>query len=100
MSRFMLSISPKFHQFFKGVDMKFYAYYDLEGNIHSILRVEAAEGAFALYTPEPGQFVTEIEIEGLELKNDASDPEALFQIAKSYKVSTPVPRLKLIKKTD
>ena len=80
--------------------MKIYAYYDLEGNIQSLISVEAEEGAFAMRVPKPGQFVAEIEIEGLESKPEASDPGALFQIAKSYKVSTPLPRLKLIKKTD
>ena len=79
--------------------MKIYAYYDLEGNIQSVIGVEAAEGAFAMSAPEPGQFVAEIEIEGLELKNDTSDPEVLFEIAENYKVTTPLPRLKLIKKT-
>jgi hypothetical protein len=79
--------------------MKIYAYYDLEGNIQSLISVEAAEGAFAMRAPQPGQFVAEIEIEGLESKPEASDPEVLLQIAQSYKVSTPLPRLKLSKKT-
>jgi hypothetical protein len=80
--------------------VKIYAYYDLEGNIQSLISVEAAEGAFAMRVPQPGQVVAEIEIEGLELRSKASDPEALFEIAESYKVTTPLPRLKLIKKTD
>ena len=79
--------------------MKIYAYYDLEGNIESLISVEAEEGAFAMRVPEPGLFVAEIEIEGLELKNDPSNPEMLFEIAETYKVTTPLPRLKLTKKT-
>jgi hypothetical protein len=79
--------------------MKIYAYYDVEGNIQSLISVEAAEGASAMRAPEPGLFVAEIELEGLELKSDASDPEVLFEIAESYKVTTPLSRLKLIKKT-
>lgn len=78
--------------------MKVYAYYDLEGNIQSLLSVEAEEGAYAMRTPKPGLFVAEIEIEGLELKNDPSDPEALLEIAENYMVTTPLPRLKLTKR--
>ena len=82
--------------------MRIFAYYDLEGNIHSLIRVDAAEGAFALRTPRPGQLVAEIEIGGIELESDASDPEALsktlFEIAESYRVTPPLPRLKLSRK--
>lgn len=78
--------------------MKFYAHYDLEGNIQSLISVEAEEGAFAMRAPKPGLFSAEIEIEGLELKNDPSDPEALFEIAENYKLQTPHSRLKLVKR--
>lgn len=80
--------------------MKVYAYYDMEGNIQSLISVDAAEGAFALRAPKPSQFVAEVEIEGLELKSDALDPQALLEIVQSYKVTTPFPRLQLSKKTD
>lgn len=78
--------------------MKIYAFYDLEGNIQSLISVEAEEGAFAMRAPKPGLFSAEIEIEGLELKNDPSDPEALFDIAENYKLQTPLSSLKLVKK--
>lgn len=78
--------------------MKFYAHYDLEGNIQSLISVEAEEGAFAMRVPEPGLFSAEIEVEGLELKNDPSDPEALFEIAENYKLQTPHSSLKPVKK--
>ena len=78
--------------------MKFYAHYDSEGNIQSLISVEAEEGAFAMRAPKPGLFSAEIEIEGLELKNDPSDPEALFEIAENYKLQTPHSRLKLVKR--
>ncbi|HEX6303808.1 MAG TPA: hypothetical protein VFZ76_06440 [Anaerolineales bacterium] len=78
--------------------MKFFAYYDLEGNIQSVISVEAEEGAFAMRAPQPGQFVAEIEIEGLELSADASDPEILLEIAENYTAKSPLPRLKLAKK--
>ena len=79
--------------------MKIYAYYDLEGNIHSLLSVDAPEGGSAPLAPEAGLFVSEIEAEGIELKSDESDFETLLEIAKTYKITTPIPRLKLTKKT-
>lgn len=78
--------------------MRIYAFYDLEGNIQSLISVEAGEGAFAMRAPKPGLFSAEIEIEGLELKNDPSDPEALFEIAENYKLQTPLSSVKLVKK--
>ena len=80
--------------------MKVYAFHDLEGNIQSLISVEAAEGAFAMRAPKPGLFSAEIEIEGLELTNDPSDPEALFEIAENYKLQTPLSSRKLVKKPD
>ena len=79
--------------------MNIYAHYDLDGNIHSLIGVEAEEGAFAMRAPKPGLFCAEIEIEGLELKNDSSDPEALFEIAENYRLQTPLSSLKLVKKS-
>jgi hypothetical protein len=78
--------------------MNIYAFYDLDGNIQSLISVEAEEEAFAMRAPKPGPFSAEIEIEGLELKNDPSDPEALFEIAENYKLQTPLSSLKLVKK--
>jgi len=78
--------------------MKIFAYYDLDGNIQSLIGVEAAEGAFAMRAPRPGQFAAEINIEGLALEAKAGDPEALVEIAEKYKVITPVAGLKLVRK--
>lgn len=80
--------------------MKVYAYYDMEGNIQSLIRVDAAEGAFAMRAPKPNQFVAEIETEGLELTSDASDPAVLLELVERYKVTTPFPRLQLSRKTE
>ena len=56
--------------------MKIYAYYDLEGNIQSLISVEAAEGAFAMRAPQPGQFV-DAEIVGSRGYDLVARPAAL-----------------------
>ena len=78
--------------------MKIYVHYDAEGNIHSVFSVDAPEGGGAMLAPEAGLFVGEVEIEGLELRSDESNAETLLEIANTYKVTTPVPRLQLTKK--
>ena len=78
--------------------MKIYVHYDAEGNIHSVFSVDAAEGGGAMLAPEAGLFVGEVEIEGMELRSDQSNSETLLEIANTYKITTPVPRLQLAKK--
>jgi len=79
--------------------MKIYVQYDAEGNIHSVFSVDAPEGGGAMLAPEPGLLVGEIEAEGIELRSDESDSERLLEIANTYKITTPIPRLQLTKKT-
>ena len=74
-------------------DMRIYAHYDSEGIIHSAFSVDAPEGFRALLAPEPGLFVGEIDTADLDLQSDASQPEALLEIAELYKVATPLVRL-------
>jgi len=76
--------------------MVVYAYYDLQGNIHSLVTVNAPEGAGVMLAPQPGQFVAEVE--GLELTPDKANFDTLRDIAASHVVKTPLPRCKLVKK--
>jgi hypothetical protein len=76
--------------------MVVYAYYDRQGNIQSLLTVNAPEGAGVMLAPKSGQFV--VEVEGLELTPDKLNFDTLREIAASHGIKTPVPRCKLVKK--
>jgi hypothetical protein len=76
--------------------MVVYAHHDLHGNIHSLVVVNAPEGAGVRPAPQPGQFVAEVE--GLELTPDEVNFDTLREIAASQVVKTPLPRCKLVKK--
>ena len=76
--------------------MVVYAYYDRQGNIHSLLTVNASERAGVMLAPKSGQFV--VEVEGLELTPDKLNFDTLREIAASHGIKTPVPRCKLVKK--
>jgi hypothetical protein len=76
--------------------MVVYAYYDRQGNIQSLLTVNAPEGAGVMLAPKSGQFV--VEVEGLELTPDKLNLDTLREIAASHGIKTPVPRCKLVKK--
>jgi len=76
--------------------MAIYVHYDGTGSIHSLISVHAPPGAGMMLVPNPGVFVAEIE--GLQFKADVPTPEELSEIAKTHKVSSPVPRCKLAKK--
>ena len=76
--------------------MVVYAYYDRQGNIHSLVVVNAPEGAGVRPAPQPGQFVAEVE--GLELTPDKLNFDTLREIAARHGIKTPVPRCKLVKK--
>jgi hypothetical protein len=76
--------------------MVVYAFYDLEGNIHSLVTVNDPEGKGVMLTPQPGQLVAEVE--GLELTPDKLNFDTLREIAASHVVKTPLPRCKLVKK--
>jgi hypothetical protein len=68
----------------------------LQGNIHSLEAVNAPEGVGMMLTPQPGQFVAEVE--GPELTPDEANFDTLRAIAASHVVETPLPRCKLVKK--
>jgi hypothetical protein len=76
--------------------MVVYAYYDRQGNIQSLLTVNAPEGAGVMLAPKSRQFV--VEVEGLELTPDKLNFDTLREIAASHGIKTPVPRCKLVKK--
>jgi hypothetical protein len=77
--------------------MVVYAYYDLKGNIHSLLTVDDPEGrGVMLAPPHPGEFVAEVE--DLELTPDKANFDTLREIAASHVVEMPLPRCKLVKK--
>ncbi len=76
--------------------MKIFAHFDSEGTIRALVWINAPEGVGLMLAPEPGTFVAEIE--GLKFKSDKPDLEELREIARSHKVSTPLPRCKLEKK--
>ena len=76
--------------------MVVYVHHDLQGNIHSLVVVNAPEGAGVRPAPQPGQFVAEVE--GLELTPDKLNFDTLREIAASHGIKTPVPRCKLVKK--
>jgi hypothetical protein len=76
--------------------MVVYAYCDRQGNIHSLLTVNAPERAGVMLAPQSGQFVAEVE--GLELTPDKLNSDTLREIAASHVVKTPLPRCKLVKK--
>ena len=73
-----------------------YAYYDLEGNIHSLVTVNDPEGKGVMLAPQPGQLVAEVE--GFELPPDKAQFDALRDIAASHVVQKPLPRCRLVKK--
>jgi hypothetical protein len=76
--------------------MVVYAYYDLEGNIHSLVTVNDPEGKGVLLASRPGQFVAEVE--GLELAPEKANFATLREIAASHVVKKPLPRCRLVKK--
>ncbi|HSK73256.1 MAG TPA: hypothetical protein VK892_16270 [Pyrinomonadaceae bacterium] len=76
--------------------MKIYAHYDSEGNINSLIVSNAPKGIEVMLSPQPGLYAGEIE--GLKVK-DEQDEDALREIAESYRIANPHPRLKLTKKS-
>jgi hypothetical protein len=76
--------------------MVVYAYYDLEGNIHSLVTVNDPEGKGVMLATRPGQLVAEVE--GLELTPEKANFNTLRDIAASHVVQKPLPRCKLVKK--
>lgn len=79
--------------------MKLIAHYDSEGTIHALLRVDAPEGMSVMLAPEAGLFAGEIDPAGLELQSDAPGADQLEALTKTYKIATPLPRLKLTRKS-
>jgi hypothetical protein len=73
-----------------------YAYYDLEGRIHSLVSVNTTAGKNVLLAPRPGQFVAEVE--SLELSAEKANFNALRELAESHVVQKPLPRCRLVKK--
>jgi len=78
--------------------VKLIAHYDADGTIHALLRVDAPEGISIMVTPEPGLFVGELD--DTELATDDGGSEALELLLRSYRVATPMPRVKLARRTD
>jgi hypothetical protein len=76
--------------------MVVYAYYDLEGNIHSLVTVNDPEGKGVMLATRPGQLVAEVE--GLELTPEKANFNTLRDIAASHVVQKPLPRCELVKK--
>jgi hypothetical protein len=79
--------------------MRVIAHYDAQGTIHALLRVDAPEGITVQVAPEPGIFAGEVDLAGLEADDDGS-VEALETLMETYRVATPVPRLKLARRDD
>jgi hypothetical protein len=79
--------------------MKVIAHYDVDGTIRALMRVDAPEGITAMVAPEPGLFAGEVDLAELEADDDGS-VEALESLLKTYRVATPVPRLKLARRSD
>lgn len=79
--------------------MRVIAHYDADGTIRALLRVDAPEGITVQAAPEPGLFAGEVDLAGLEADDDGS-VEALEAVLKTYRVATPVPRLKLARRGD
>jgi hypothetical protein len=75
--------------------MNIYAHHDGDGTIHSMVAVNAPDGAGMALAPRPGELVSEIE--GVTLKSGVHQVEALQEIARTHKVSTPLHRCKLTK---
>lgn len=73
-----------------------YAYYDLEGRIHSLVSVNTTAGKNVLLAPRPGQFVAGVE--SLELSAESANFNALRELAESHVVQKPLPRCRLVKK--
>ena len=79
--------------------MQLIAHYDADGAIHALLRVvDAPEGISVMVAPEPGLFAGELD--DAELEADDGSVEALESLMKSYRVATPLPRLKLSRRSD
>jgi hypothetical protein len=78
--------------------MQLIAHYDADGTIHALLRVDAPEGISVMVAPEPGLFAGELDDAGLE--GDDGSAEALELLLRSYRVVTPLPRLKLARRDD
>jgi hypothetical protein len=79
--------------------MRVIAHYDADGTIRALVRVDAPEGMIVQVAPEPGLFAGEVDLAGLEVDDDGS-VEALESVLKTYRVATPVPRLKLARRGD
>jgi hypothetical protein len=80
--------------------MKVYVHYDSSGAVHSLVAVNTPEGSSAMLTPRPGLFVAELdgEVEGLKLKPDARELEALRDMVKELRVPTSPPRCTLVRR--
>ena len=78
--------------------MKVYVHYDHSGAIHGLITVNAPADRIPMLAPGTGLFVAEVEGEfpGLKPELAESDLEALRKTAQTLRVSTPVPRCKLV----
>ncbi|HKC24096.1 MAG TPA: hypothetical protein VKF32_05105 [Thermoanaerobaculia bacterium] len=77
--------------------MKTYVHFDLDGTIRSVVHFKAPAGAGMTLTNRAGSFVAELE--GVRLKGDQSDVETVRDLARSHRISTPVSRVTLAKKS-
>ena len=77
--------------------MKTYAHHDPEGNIKSLIVVDAPNNSGLMLTLEPGMFVSEIQ--GLKFKSKSPSIEELRAIAKDFKVATSNQSGKIERKT-
>jgi hypothetical protein len=78
--------------------MRLIAHYDPDGTIHALVRVDAPEGISVMVAPEPGLFAGEVD--DTELDGDDGSVEALESVLRSYRVATPLARLKLSRRGD
>ena len=77
--------------------MKTYAHHDSDGNIKSLINVNAPGNAGLMLTPKAGLFVSELE--DIKFKTKTPETEELHEIARSYKVVTPHLKSKIQKKS-
>ena len=71
---------------------------DADGTIHALLRVDAPEGMSVMVARGPGLLFGELD--DAELESDDGIAEALELLLRSYRVATPLPRLKLARRGD
>ena len=69
----------------KTNEMKTYAHHDHEGNIKSLIVVDAPNHIGLMLTAQPGVFVTEME--GIKFKSKSPSIEELQAVMRDYKVS-------------